>query len=825
MTGVEKEQFVFWPNGTVPFYVNPEHFDKEQSIAILSTLSNFTMKTCLQFRPVMSAPAPSQHVMVFENPRGVRKCVIDMEGHAKEEPHRIILGYGCLQSPHVELVVMKALGFPFEHNRAMRDLYIDVYFENIEPGFIPLYTKEKILPQELRDLPYDVDSVMHFSDRDYSKNGHRTFVFKNKKTKQNRIGLSKTDYRKIDTIYGAECQKRDRLAKIDMCKKYPSVRRKRDISTDFDILQNLRINRGISPPPDEIRKDEITYNVEQLNIDKEIEDLIDIVHKISAIVLKNERNNVCNKTNITQSETKKTESTNNLSNNTITKSNDIMEIITVVVNYAKELGKDAKSNLTIFCDNTNDVELFQRAKCSWGKGVRCPQIYKPTKSGRIMYSTKHSPPIRQSTKHDGKEKKVPYINWFRSGNYTQEANTTEEKRKRDIAAHTDTGDVNDTDIKEDLRRKKRYAGVLHSRDMIEGHKMRKREAGVVNNTDIKEDHLMTKPEDILISKAVTEKTVKSILNKANDEVKESVVKIDDGFKVINANGSIDAIDTTEVDKVAYGPSRRSHKFGKQNKRPKEKRREKGGERVSLPETVALTVENKEFYGERIWPDGVVRYIIAQDPTYNLKSMRARLEEVNKILKKKTCVRIQEISERQARRHTDYLVLDTSADYVTGRVGGRQVFGSIELFEGGQHRQHAAMMVMAMLGFYFELARHDRDTYVRVHNRHIRPDKLHHFEKIRSDATVDLPYDYASATHPAWQFWRRVGKTGISTVATYKDQDPDGSIMKSLGQNEMLLSPSDIIKINSIYGVQCFQDQRRMETQTTDIETIDAGDLT
>ncbi|CAF4919667.1 unnamed protein product [Pieris macdunnoughi] len=120
------------------------------------------------------------------------------------------------------------------------------------------------------------------------------------------------------------------------------------------------------------------------------------------------------------------------------------------------------------------------------------------------------------------------------------------------------------------------------------------------------------------------------------------------------------------------------------------------------------------------------------------------------------------------------------------------------------------MVMAMLGFYFEISRHDRDEHIRVHNRHIRADKLHHFEKIRSDATLPLPYDYESATHPAWQFWRRLGKRGISSVATFKDKDPDGSIMKSLGQHEHLLSKYDIIKINSVYGIDCFVNQRRMK---------------
>lgn len=53
-------------------------------------------------------------------------------------------------------------------------------------------------------------------------------------------------------------------------------------------------------------------------------------------------------------------------------------------------------------------------------------------------------------------------------------------------------------------------------------------------------------------------------------------------------------------------------------------------------------------------------------------MRRRLDEVNQILKRKTCVRLQEVTERQATAFEDYLVLDTSPDFITGRVGGRQV---------------------------------------------------------------------------------------------------------------------------------------------------------
>ncbi|XP_069364460.1 uncharacterized protein PF3D7_1120600-like [Maniola hyperantus] len=1081
----------------------------------------------------MVEPQPSQHVMVFENQRGVRQCVLHMEGHAMEEPHRITVGYSCLRSPQLETAIMKALGFPFEHNRAIRDLYIDVQFENIEQGFIPFFTKEKILPQELRSLPYDVNSVMHFGERDYSKNGHRSFIFKNKQTQQSRIGLSKTDLRKIEIIYGPECQKRDRQAKIDICKKYPSVRRKRELKIDLDIVQNLRINRAISPPPENNLTDDITDNIKDLNIDEEVQDLIEQVHKITAAALENERVNICNNTNITtrKSDTNVSE-TQHISNDKSVVTNDIIKIIEVVIHYVKAVVNNAKANLTVFCDATNSLELFQRSKyCGWGSNNRCPKSYKSTKSGLVQHSTKHRPFIRQSTKHGGNGKNVKYDHWLRSDNSTQEAiNATRRKRdveklkykddatnikfkkqnlriNRDIspppennltdettdnikelnfdeevqdlieqvhkitAAALENERVNicnntnittrksDTNVSEtqhisndksdvsydiikiievvihhvkavvnnakanltvfcdttnslELFQRSKYCGwgsnnrcpksykstksglVQHStkhrpfirqstknkgngknvkyvhwlrsdnstqeainttrrkRDVekrnykddiinikfkihdsfgniVDYSSRRKRDTKISNETELNNVSIETidsftpignnskesitamdkerkrkaetpkltdltvnntekinaakirnKREDdttILSDNAnnVLEKTNGSLVTNTNNAFTESFVETDKTVEHVNVNGSKDALRmVTRVytdKKVDFAPVRRSNRDGrefssrnresdneeqrddssssesdkrKRTTRSKKEKRErddsrererertrerdrhrvvtedrpqnrrpkgKGGrQRRLLPEIVPLTKGNKEFYAERIWPDGVVRYVVAQDSTYNLQSIRARLAEVNDILKKKTCVRINEVSEKEGERYNDYLVIDTSADYVTGRVGGRQNFGSIELFEGGQHRQHAAMMVMAMLGFYFEPSRHDRDQFVRVHNRHIRPDKLHHFEKIRPEATLNLPYDYTSATHPAWQFWRRVGHTGISSVATYKDQDPDGSIMKSLGQNEKLLSDVDIIKINSVYGVHCFQKQARIK---------------
>ncbi|KAJ2942316.1 hypothetical protein O0L34_g15864 [Tuta absoluta] len=106
------------------------------------------------------------------------------------------------------------------------------------------------------------------------------------------------------------------------------------------------------------------------------------------------------------------------------------------------------------------------------------------------------------------------------------------------------------------------------------------------------------------------------------------------------------------------------------KQPSHNREEK--QTRGLPKVLKLDKKNREFYDERMWPDGVVRYVIKAPEGVDVDDVRARLNEVNRILKKKTCARLEEITEEETERYEDFLVLDNSPDYVTGRVGGKQV---------------------------------------------------------------------------------------------------------------------------------------------------------
>ncbi|XP_028160923.1 uncharacterized protein LOC114353216 [Ostrinia furnacalis] len=763
-------------------------------MSIMTTLSLFAFKTCLKFLPVLAPPRGNQHVLVIANPQGVRKCVPSTSGHSIDEPHTVILGYDCLRPPHIEMMLMKALGFPFEHNRASRDVFIEVQFENIEPHAMQLFTKDVKLPLELRALSYDVDSVLHFGERDYSKNGHRTIIFKdrsNAPVRQNRVGLSPIDLRKIEIVYGPECRKRDRQEKIELCQNYPGVARKKREVTEG----NLRVNRDITPPP-EGASEQINNSLKDLGIEDEVQDVVDQVYKVSSKALRNARAKYCN---VTKPDLRVSEEKFNRNNS----NPDILGIIETIADYARNMVDNAVANLTEFCRTSEDLNMYQRARarCPFYGARDCPVSYKSTKSGPVRYSTQHRPVYFQSTKNDGR----PYRPQFaRTGNET--GNSTEgvgsrKKRHAEIPTKADDAEARRRDEEVTTVENQRRSDNDTNIPVTVPANNNNTKAGLRIATDIPEkkrieyetewpgNHRRFKAKKKVRSEKEWDDSNVSLEKREEREtnIKQRERQIKQRERIIGRGKKTRHVQNRQ----------KSRLLREQPEHPPEAHNTDGM-------TVHLSKANQEFYNERKWPDGVVRYILVEDPNYDLDDVRRRLAEVNSILEKKTCVKLEEITEDEAKEHEDYLVVDTSADFVTGRVGGRQNFGSLELYRGGQHRQHTAMVAMAMLGFYFELSRHDRDRYVRVHLRHVRPDKLHHFEKIRSDATFPLPYDYESATHPAWQFWRKVGKKGISTVATFKSKDPEGEIMKSLGQNEKLFSEMDIVKINSVYGVKCFQ---------------------
>ncbi|KAG7306724.1 hypothetical protein JYU34_008152 [Plutella xylostella] len=697
------ESYIFWPKATIPFYINRDHFDDSQAQTIMEGLESFQHQSCLKFKPVLAPPEGRDHVLVIQNPEGLRQCVVGGKGHLKDGPHFLNLPYGCLESPYLEMMIMKSLGFSFEHNRKLRDLYIQVHLENVEPGMEELFTKDVSLPPELRELPYDVNSVMHFDLREFSKNGHRTITIKDPDTTQERDGLSNIDLKKINKVYREECDARDRTEKIEICQRYPGVaRRKRELTDKpFDILDHMSI-KTLAPKPEQKPqpvkpKIEAIKNVEQLRMDQDIMDIKELAYKVVTMVLTGIRRKQCD------------DDTTDMSD----PSRDVLGIEEAIVNHANFMIDLAQQSGQAFCDSVNTVDAF--------------------------------------------------VNFVRS--------------------HPQFGNI---------RRKRQTNDGIQKPGS-------KYTAKVNNDRVLSNDSVTSAPIDNVKTINLKASTItKDILHQATEDTATSNVsekvsvptKIGDFISGLQSNGTAGEGNIKKILRDGDDEDSNTEDEGIDHH----------GKVRAVPK---LTKENEDFYSQRKWPDGVVRYVIKDNPKYNTQDLRKRINEVNAILKTRTCIYFEEITSKAGEeRWLDYIVLDSEADdYITGRTGGTQIFGCKELFEGNHHKQLTAMMMMTILGFYFEVCRPDRDQYIRVHTRHIRADKLHHFEKLGPEALISLPYDYASATHPPHKFWRT--KKGLATVATFKKNDPNGAKMRRIGENARLLSDIDIAKINALYGTSCF----------------------
>ncbi|CAG9790549.1 unnamed protein product [Diatraea saccharalis] len=497
--------------------------------------------------------------------------------------------------------------------------------------------------------------------------------------RQHRSSLTALDLKKIDTVYGPECRTRDRQEKIELCQNYPGVvRRKREVVEDL----NLRVNRDITPPTAEPVSDDI----KKLEIENEMQEAVDRIYKVSAKALKTARDIYCNKT------TDNPKLSNDSSQNP-----DLVSIIGSITEYVKHVVDKATDNLGEFCKASESMEVYQRAflqKCEFYHGRPCPQTYRSTKSGAVKYSTQHRPILYQHTKHRGNYKYKAFVNMRasedphdnstvknveRQGKLDENATIILDavKNNDDVKNNTDAtnsdvtvGQQSEQDNKQSEQeinrdRQKRDTKIVVLKNSGE---LNEKVKDFVKNHDV--DKVQSRRATVL-PKRQSKRARRRRFQSSREHVWE------------DSNVSIEKSTTkkkrhrqhlTEKSREENNEKRekRYKKKRPQRQRPISEVRnvEKTRSRI-FHRVVELSKLNEEFYGERKWPDGVVRYIIQEDPNYDTSEVRRRLEEVNAILKRKTCVRIEEITENDVKKDMDYLVVDTSADYVTGRVGGRQ----------------------------------------------------------------------------------------------------------------------------------------------------------
>ncbi|UJR10624.1 hypothetical protein I4U23_014821 [Adineta vaga] len=103
---------------------------------------------------------------------------------------------------HSISIITIALGFWHEQSRTDRDDYVTIDFNNVQPGREHNFNKYSASATDTLDLPYDYNSVMHYSKTAFSINGLPTIITKDSNVWiGQRNALSANDIEEIRRYY------------------------------------------------------------------------------------------------------------------------------------------------------------------------------------------------------------------------------------------------------------------------------------------------------------------------------------------------------------------------------------------------------------------------------------------------------------------------------------------------------------------------------------------------------------------------------------------------------------------------------------------------
>ncbi|XP_055770225.1 dorsal-ventral patterning tolloid-like protein 1, partial [Salvelinus fontinalis] len=243
---------------------------------------------------------------------------------------------------------------------------------------------------------------------------------------------------------------------------------------------------------------------------------------------------------------------------------------------------------------------------------------------------------------------------------------------------------------------------------------------------------------------------------------------------------------TQTVKTAAGKSGKAGKAVKSGNRVK-------SARLGKPENAwSVVVKNRvpraaTSRAERIWPGGVIPYIIGGNFT---GSQRAMFKQAMRHWEKLTCVTFMEKTEEES-----YIVFTYRpcgcCSYVGRRGNGPQAISI------GKNCDKFGIVVHELghvIGFWHEHTRPDRDDHVTIIRDNIQPGQEYNFLKMEPGEVNSLgePYDFDSIMHYA----RNTFSRGMFLDTILPSRDENG-IRPAIGQRTRL-SKGDITQARKLY---------------------------
>ncbi|KAK5601978.1 hypothetical protein CRENBAI_018165 [Crenichthys baileyi] len=178
---------VVWSDAIVPYEISPEVGFRVSDI--LAAFRMVSAHTCIRF----VEHTDEFNYLVFKQGEG---CASFVGVSGGSQP--VFLSQAC--SPgNLAHELIHALGLYHEHTRNDRDNYITVNWSNIIPSKKDNF---KVKRGNTLNLPYDLESIMHYGESYFSVDGSPTIVTnQNGKAIGQRDHLSQLDIKKLKTLY------------------------------------------------------------------------------------------------------------------------------------------------------------------------------------------------------------------------------------------------------------------------------------------------------------------------------------------------------------------------------------------------------------------------------------------------------------------------------------------------------------------------------------------------------------------------------------------------------------------------------------------------
>ncbi|XP_047033348.1 zinc metalloproteinase nas-4-like isoform X1 [Helicoverpa zea] len=196
-----REEVLRWPQGHIP-YVIEGYFSSEQRETILRAIADYHRLTCLRFVPYNGQ---KDYITIQSKNTGCWSSVGRIGGRQEVN----LQSPGCVSKKGTVLhELLHAVGFMHEQSRPERDDFVTVRYNNIKPGSESNFRKATKKQTNDFSVPYDYNSVMHYSEYAFSKNQQKTIEPRVGGVKLGqREGLSRGDVKKVNLMYN--CKKEE----------------------------------------------------------------------------------------------------------------------------------------------------------------------------------------------------------------------------------------------------------------------------------------------------------------------------------------------------------------------------------------------------------------------------------------------------------------------------------------------------------------------------------------------------------------------------------------------------------------------------------------